>query len=41
MEMPLTPFVMWEDLSLERRCCNYQLSLIIKTTLSLSGEYEK
>ena len=32
MEMPLIPFVIWEDLSHERRRCDYQLSPIIKTT---------
>ena len=36
MEMPLIPFVIWEDLSHEKRCCNYQLSPIIKTTTTWS-----
>lgn len=36
MEMPLTPYVIWEDLSHERGCCNYQLSSIIETTTTRS-----
>ncbi len=36
MEMPLIPYVIWEDLSHERGCCNYQLSSIIETTTTRS-----
>lgn len=36
MEMTLIPFVIWEDLSHEKRCCNYQLSSKIKTTTTWS-----
>ena len=36
MEMPLIPLVIWEDLSHEKRCCNHQLSPIIKTTTTWS-----